>query len=265
MGEIRALHNMDDDEVFAYANRIAAPYDLVMQTKQLGRLPVVQFATGNWSHPSLSSLFTSSPISPCLPQPGHKKTALSSAPPAPPTHRRRPSPPPPASLSPSAGVPLPLRIWRPAGGDTAREPEADDPEAISAKGASGGRPRGGLSGARQRRRGGDGGAGGDGAEAATLSSPEAAVPPPCCFGFALGFFDEEEDAAAPPFSLPMARARLSLSPSGQRLLTRRRRQAARSSPGGEAAPGVGLVCFFSASTVGRLQCKKASAAIAPPV
>ncbi|EEC84870.1 hypothetical protein OsI_32009 [Oryza sativa Indica Group] len=61
----------------------------------------------------------------------------------------------------------------------------------------------------------------------------------------------------------MARARLSLS--GQRLLTRRRRRAARSSPGGEAAPGVGLVCFFSASTVGRLQCKKAPAAIAPPV
>jgi hypothetical protein len=60
-------------------------------------------------------------------------------------------------------------------------------------------------------------------------------------------------------------ASLSLSPSGQRLLTRRRRQAARSSPGREAAPGVGLVCFFSTSTVGRLQCKKASAAIAPPV
>ncbi|KAF2908588.1 hypothetical protein DAI22_12g194200 [Oryza sativa Japonica Group] len=110
----------------------------------------------------------------------------------------------------TAVAPLPLRIWRPAGGDTAREPEADDPEAISAKGASGGRPRGGLSGARQRRRGGDGGAGGDGAEAATLSSPEAAAAPPRCFGFALGFFDEE-DAAAPPFGLPMARARLSLS------------------------------------------------------
>uniref|UniRef100_A0A0E0PJW1 PdxS/SNZ N-terminal domain-containing protein n=1 Tax=Oryza rufipogon TaxID=4529 RepID=A0A0E0PJW1_ORYRU len=46
MGEIHALRNMDDDEVFAYAKRIAAPYNLVMQTKQLGRLPVVQFAAG---------------------------------------------------------------------------------------------------------------------------------------------------------------------------------------------------------------------------
>ncbi|EEC78880.1 hypothetical protein OsI_19243 [Oryza sativa Indica Group] len=43
MGEIHALRNMDDDEVFAYAKRIAAPYNLVMQTKQLGRLPVVQY------------------------------------------------------------------------------------------------------------------------------------------------------------------------------------------------------------------------------
>nr|XP_025876686.1 probable pyridoxal 5'-phosphate synthase subunit PDX1 [Oryza sativa Japonica Group] len=56
MGEIRALHNMDDDEVFAYANRIAAPYDLVMQTKQLGRLPVVQFATGNVATPADAAL-----------------------------------------------------------------------------------------------------------------------------------------------------------------------------------------------------------------
>ncbi|XP_042446304.1 probable pyridoxal 5'-phosphate synthase subunit PDX1.1 [Zingiber officinale] len=42
VGGIRALSNMDDDEVFAFAKRIAAPYDLVMQTKRLGRLPVVQ-------------------------------------------------------------------------------------------------------------------------------------------------------------------------------------------------------------------------------
>ncbi|KAG6469822.1 probable pyridoxal 5'-phosphate synthase subunit PDX1 [Zingiber officinale] len=44
VGGIRALRNMDDDEVFAFAKRIAAPYDLFMQTKQLGRLPVVHFA-----------------------------------------------------------------------------------------------------------------------------------------------------------------------------------------------------------------------------
>ncbi|KAJ8461674.1 hypothetical protein OPV22_034600 [Ensete ventricosum] len=51
MGDIRALRNMDDDEVFAFAKRIAAPFDLVMQTKQLGRLPVVHFAAGGGRHP----------------------------------------------------------------------------------------------------------------------------------------------------------------------------------------------------------------------
>lgn len=44
MGAIRALTSMDDDEVFAFAKRIGAPYDLVAQTKQMGRLPVVHFA-----------------------------------------------------------------------------------------------------------------------------------------------------------------------------------------------------------------------------
>ncbi|PRQ50894.1 putative pyridoxal 5'-phosphate synthase (glutamine hydrolyzing) [Rosa chinensis] len=46
MGQIRMLNNMDDDEVFKFSKSIAAPYDLVAQTKQMGRLPVVQFASG---------------------------------------------------------------------------------------------------------------------------------------------------------------------------------------------------------------------------
>uniref|UniRef100_J3N0F7 pyridoxal 5'-phosphate synthase (glutamine hydrolyzing) n=2 Tax=Oryza brachyantha TaxID=4533 RepID=J3N0F7_ORYBR len=56
MGDLRALCNMDDDEVFSYAKRIAAPYDLVMQTKQLGRLPVVQFAAGGVATPADAAL-----------------------------------------------------------------------------------------------------------------------------------------------------------------------------------------------------------------
>ncbi|XP_006657949.2 probable pyridoxal 5'-phosphate synthase subunit PDX1.1 [Oryza brachyantha] len=56
MGDLRALRNMDDDEVFSYAKRIAAPYDLVMQTKQLGRLPVVQFAAGGVATPADAAL-----------------------------------------------------------------------------------------------------------------------------------------------------------------------------------------------------------------
>ncbi|KAJ4968815.1 hypothetical protein NE237_015516 [Protea cynaroides] len=46
MGDMRVLTNMDDDEVFSFAKKISAPYDLVAQTKQLGRLPVVHFAAG---------------------------------------------------------------------------------------------------------------------------------------------------------------------------------------------------------------------------
>ncbi|KAF8086856.1 hypothetical protein N665_0611s0041 [Sinapis alba] len=56
MGAIRLLRNMDDDEVFAYAKKIAAPYELVMQTKQLGRLPVVQFAAGGVATPADAAL-----------------------------------------------------------------------------------------------------------------------------------------------------------------------------------------------------------------
>ncbi|GJX71982.1 probable pyridoxal 5'-phosphate synthase subunit PDX1 [Tanacetum coccineum] len=50
------LANMDDDEVFTFAKKIAAPYDLVMQTKQLGRLPVVQFAAGGVATPADAAL-----------------------------------------------------------------------------------------------------------------------------------------------------------------------------------------------------------------
>lgn len=56
MGDIRVLANMDDDEVFTFAKKIAAPYDPVMQTKQLGRLPVVQFAVGGVATPADAAL-----------------------------------------------------------------------------------------------------------------------------------------------------------------------------------------------------------------
>ncbi|MFS7974273.1 putative pyridoxal 5'-phosphate synthase (glutamine hydrolyzing) [Helianthus anomalus] len=46
MGKIRVLSNMDEDEVFNFAKEICAPYDVVAQVKQLGRLPVVHFASG---------------------------------------------------------------------------------------------------------------------------------------------------------------------------------------------------------------------------
>lgn len=56
MGEIRVLNNMDEDEVFAFAKRIGAPYDIVAQTKQMGRLPVVHFAAGGIVTPADAAL-----------------------------------------------------------------------------------------------------------------------------------------------------------------------------------------------------------------
>lgn len=56
MGEMRILNNMDEDEVFAFSKKIAAPYDLVAQTKQMGRLPVVQFAAGGIVTPADTAL-----------------------------------------------------------------------------------------------------------------------------------------------------------------------------------------------------------------
>ncbi|CAN6696178.1 unnamed protein product [Malus baccata var. baccata] len=55
IGDIRVLRNMDDDEVFAYAKKISAPYDLMMQMKHLGRLPVVHFAASGVATPVDSS------------------------------------------------------------------------------------------------------------------------------------------------------------------------------------------------------------------
>ncbi|BBN67829.1 Aldolase-type TIM barrel family protein [Prunus dulcis] len=37
---------MDNDQVFTFAKKIAAPYDMVMQTKQLRRPSVVHFTAG---------------------------------------------------------------------------------------------------------------------------------------------------------------------------------------------------------------------------
>ncbi|WOG83598.1 hypothetical protein DCAR_0102775 [Daucus carota subsp. sativus] len=56
MGDIRILSNMDDDEVFTFSKRIGAPYDIVMQTKQMGRLPVVHFACGGIVMPADAAL-----------------------------------------------------------------------------------------------------------------------------------------------------------------------------------------------------------------
>lgn len=55
-GAIRRLTTMDEDELFAYAKEIRAPYDLVKQTAEMGRLPVVNFAAGGVATPADAAL-----------------------------------------------------------------------------------------------------------------------------------------------------------------------------------------------------------------
>jgi pyridoxal 5'-phosphate synthase pdxS subunit len=56
LGEIRSLQNMPDEELMAYAKNIGAPFDLVRQTKSLGRMPVVNFAAGGIATPADAAL-----------------------------------------------------------------------------------------------------------------------------------------------------------------------------------------------------------------
>jgi pyridoxal 5'-phosphate synthase pdxS subunit len=56
LSEIRRLTSMDETELFAYAKNIQAPYELVKETAQLGRLPVVNFAAGGVATPADAAL-----------------------------------------------------------------------------------------------------------------------------------------------------------------------------------------------------------------
>jgi pyridoxal 5'-phosphate synthase pdxS subunit len=53
---IRRVQNMPDDELMAEAKNIAAPYELLKETKELGRLPVVNFAAGGVATPADAAL-----------------------------------------------------------------------------------------------------------------------------------------------------------------------------------------------------------------
>ena len=56
LGEIRKLQTMAPEELMAYAKEIGAPYELVVETKELGRLPVVNFAAGGIATPADAAL-----------------------------------------------------------------------------------------------------------------------------------------------------------------------------------------------------------------
>jgi pyridoxal 5'-phosphate synthase pdxS subunit len=56
LGEIRLIQNMPEEELMAYAKNIGAPYELVKETRELGRLPVVNFAAGGLATPADAAL-----------------------------------------------------------------------------------------------------------------------------------------------------------------------------------------------------------------
>ncbi|MEN6435209.1 MAG: pyridoxal 5'-phosphate synthase lyase subunit PdxS [Anaerolineaceae bacterium] len=56
LGEIRRLQNLPEEEVMAFAKEIGAPYELVLETRTLGRMPVVNFAAGGIATPADAAL-----------------------------------------------------------------------------------------------------------------------------------------------------------------------------------------------------------------
>lgn len=56
MGEIRKVQNLPYEEIVSYAKEIGAPVELVQQVKELGRLPVVNFAAGGVATPADAAL-----------------------------------------------------------------------------------------------------------------------------------------------------------------------------------------------------------------
>ncbi len=56
LGEIRRLSTLREDEMMSFAKEIGAPYALVKETAELGRLPVVNFAAGGIATPADAAL-----------------------------------------------------------------------------------------------------------------------------------------------------------------------------------------------------------------
>ena len=56
LADIRKLQGMPVEEVMTFPKEIGAPFELVMQTRELGRLPVVNFAAGGIATPADAAL-----------------------------------------------------------------------------------------------------------------------------------------------------------------------------------------------------------------
>lgn len=55
-GEVKRLQNMPEEELMTFAKNIGAPYQLLLETRELGRLPVVNFAAGGIATPADAAL-----------------------------------------------------------------------------------------------------------------------------------------------------------------------------------------------------------------
>jgi len=56
LGEIRQLQNMPEEELMSFSKQIGAPFELVKETRELGRLSVVNFAAGGIATPADAGL-----------------------------------------------------------------------------------------------------------------------------------------------------------------------------------------------------------------
>lgn len=56
LGEIKKLVSLPEEELMTFAKNIGAPYDLISETRELGSLPVVNFAAGGIATPADAGL-----------------------------------------------------------------------------------------------------------------------------------------------------------------------------------------------------------------
>ncbi|HZW04957.1 MAG TPA: pyridoxal 5'-phosphate synthase lyase subunit PdxS [Anaerolineaceae bacterium] len=56
LGDIRRLAALPEEELMTFAKEIGAPYELVVETRKLGRMPVVNFAAGGVATPADAAL-----------------------------------------------------------------------------------------------------------------------------------------------------------------------------------------------------------------
>ena len=56
LGEVKKLGDCPEEELMTYAKNIGAPYELVIETRELGKLPVVNFAAGGIATPADAGL-----------------------------------------------------------------------------------------------------------------------------------------------------------------------------------------------------------------